>query len=197
MEPNITQTIPATISESRKNSILFIILVPILFSLIGGTSVYFWHERKESTNDVVVLKDLPINEKPDFITFVKQGGTYRCLLSAKIRQNELTPVLAYIHEELVSGEYSFDNSDTHFFVAQNDITYVWDNRDIGDMGDYGMIYTNNMPSSTGTPELARSIILYQVSDYVCEPWIFDSNKFNVPTSTMRFLEDKEVSTGGM
>ncbi len=148
----------------------------------GGDSLEMGQDV-ESGTQLAEGEESPTGKKMDFMSFVKQGGAYKCEVHQTVSGTD-TVGTTYINAGMIKGEYNTKvqgmNIDTSF-VVRDGYTYSWNSMMPGQGFKAKVVENVGGDASAGTSG-SYGFDENTIGDYNCEAWTVDSSKFVVPTS---------------
>lgn len=140
-------------------------------------------QNTESGTQLAEGEGSPTGKKMDFMSFVKQGGSYKCEVHQSISGID-TVGTTYINGGMIRGEYNTKvqgmNIDSTFIVRDG-YTYSWNSMLAGQGFKAKVVENVGGDASSGTSG-SYGFDENTIGDYNCEAWTVDASKFVVPTS---------------
>lgn len=128
-------------------------------------------------------EESPAGKKMAFMSFVKQGGSYKCEVHQTVSGVD-TVGTTYINGGMIRGEYNTKvqgmSIDTTFIVRDG-YTYTW-NSMLAGQGFKSKVVENVGGDASAGASGSYGFDENAIGDYNCEAWTADSSKFVVPAS---------------
>ncbi len=123
----------------------------------------------------------PTGKKMAFSQFIKEGGTYKCIVHQSVSGTDTTGT-TYLHQGMIRGEYSTSIQNMNIdatVIVRDGYAHSWTSI-APTMGFKSKVVTDEATGSLGTTG-TYSYNTDQIGDYDCQPWTADVSLFELPT----------------
>lgn len=162
----------------------------ILVAVLGAGAYFVFGPKANSIPEVETQGEVstidtkaPTGKKMAFTEFVKQGGSYTCMVSQNV-QNTTAEGTVYISNGSIRGEYDTMYGSTAMHVStivKDGYSYTWTSA-MPNMGFKAKVVENAESDTGAAMSGSYSWNAETIGDYNCTPWTPDASKFVLPAS---------------